>query len=254
MNLIFEEIRAADLTNWADRVESDRQLASLVRHLVLGSGAKVRGCRFLTHEETNTSGWDGIVIAETEGLYVPAQNSGWELSKEKAVVAKAERDISERSANPGELQLPETTYVAVTLRRWPGRKIDDRKQSSGDHKKAWAEEKKAKYGWKNVRVIDAIDLAAWIAAVPGAALWLAQLMGHRMTGATSLLAHWNELSTLRVGLTPEIFLAGRNVFSAALDSWIGGSPKAFEAQTWSHQDLKDAYQRGGQLRADVPTG
>jgi hypothetical protein len=240
MNVVFEEIPAANLADWADRVESDRQLASLVRHLVLGSGAKIRECRFLTNEETNTSGWDGIVTAETEGLYVPAQNSRWELSKEKAVVAKAERDISERSANPGELQFSETTYVAVTPRRWPGRKIDGRKQSSGDYKKAWAEEKKAKYGWKDVRVIDAIDLAAWIAAVPGAAIWLAQLMGRRVTGATSLLAHWNELSTLRVGLIPEIFLAGRNVFSAALDMSIGGGPKAFEAQTWSHQDLKDA--------------
>ena len=118
MDPIFDEIRPADIAAWADRAESDRLLHSVITQLVLGSGAKLRECRFLTHEGVNTSGWDGIVVADDPGLNVPAGTSGWELSKDKDVISKAQQDIADRSANPGGLTIAATAYVAVTLRRW----------------------------------------------------------------------------------------------------------------------------------------
>ena len=61
---IFDEIRPVDLSEWAKRAESERWMPSLVRQLVIGSGSKLRQCRFLTHEQTNLGSWEGVVEAE----------------------------------------------------------------------------------------------------------------------------------------------------------------------------------------------
>ena len=79
MTPIFDEIRAKDLADWADQAESERLMPSLIQQLILSSGANVRSCRFLSHEQTNLSGWDGICEAEAAGLYVPEGKSGWDL-------------------------------------------------------------------------------------------------------------------------------------------------------------------------------
>jgi hypothetical protein len=237
---LFDEIRASDLASWADRVESDRVLHSIVQHLVLASGAKLRECRFLTHEEVNTSGWDGLVLAESSGLNVPAGASAWELSKKRDVVDKAGQDIADRSAAPGDVTIADTTYVAVTVRRWPVSSIGGKRQSSGDYKRAWAADQQRAYGWRAVQVLDAVDLAAWIASVPGAGIWVAQLMGHHVNGAKSLVLHWDELATIRAGLNPSVFLAGRQGLVSELDRWITGRPQPLEVRTWAPEDLIDA--------------
>ncbi|MDP9098544.1 MAG: hypothetical protein M3N48_06060 [Verrucomicrobiota bacterium] len=160
MTPIFDEIRAADLVAWAERTESAQWQPSLIRQLALSSGATLRACRFLTHEQTNLGGWDGITDAATEGLYVPEGLAGWELSKRKYVVGKANDDFAMRLGEPGEIDPATSTYVVVTLRQWPGRKLGSgRRQNAGEHKSQWQDEQQKKFGWRRVRVLDATDLA-----------------------------------------------------------------------------------------------
>ena len=240
MTPIFDEIRAKDLADWADQAESERLMPSLIQQLILSSGANVRSCRFLSHEQTNLSGWDGICEAEAAGLYVPEGKSGWELSRRRDVVAKADEDMESRSANPGELALAESTFIVVTLRLWPGKGAGKAKLDGHQHKMAWAEKQRQNYGWRDVCVLDAEDLHAWLLKSPGAALWLAQVMGKTVAGARSLLLQWKNLEGLRPGITPGVFLAGRSAFTGELDAWLAAEPVVFEARTWSSEDLRDA--------------
>jgi hypothetical protein len=168
MTPIFDEIRAADLVAWAERKESEQWQPSLIRQVVLASGAKLRGCRFLTHEQTNLGGWDGITDATTEALNVSEGVSAWELSKRKYVVGKANDDFAVRLKQPGEIDPSTSTYVVVTLRQWPGRKIGSgRRQSAGEHKAEWEQEQQKKFGWRRVRALDATDLVSMLAHAPG---------------------------------------------------------------------------------------
>ncbi len=252
MDPIFDEIRPTDLAGWADRVESDRLLHSVITQLVLGSGAKLRECRFLTHEGVNTSGWDGIVVADGPGLNVPAGPSGWELSKDKDVISKAQQDIADRSANPGGLTIASTAYVAVTLRRWPARNANGRRQSSAEYKIAWSADQQKKFGWQRVNVIDSADLAAWLASNPGAAISMSQVMGRRVNGARSLLVHWQQLATIQSGVNPSLFLAGREKLVSDLNQWITARPGPFEIRSWAPEDFTDAIAAWWELRIRDP--
>lgn len=244
---IFDEIRARDLADWAGDAESERWMPSLLRLLALASGAKLRSCRFLTHEETNRGGWDGMVDAETEGFNVPAGLSAWEASKEKNVSGKAAGDAAKRSQDAGEVVRENCTLVHATLRVWPKKKAGTKSKkgktkwlSSGEHKQAWEKAQARAGNWKSVRVLDAEDLAAGLARAPGVALWLAQVMRRNVVGASSLLHHWHTLSTLRSKLTPTVFLAGRSRFVERMDKWITGPAVVLEVHTWSPDDLRDA--------------
>ena len=251
MTPIFDEIRAADLVAWAERTESTQWQPSLVRQLALGSGATLRACRFLTHEQSNLAGWDGITDATTEGLYISEGISGWELSKRKYVVGKANEDFAVRLREPGEIDAATSTFVVVTLRQWPGRKLGNgRRQSASEHKSEWEEEQRRKFGWRRVRVLDATDLASMLARAPAVGIWLASIMGRSVRGARSLISHWQDVATLRSGLRPATFLAGRQAFVDALNKWVGEPASAFEARTYSFDDLRDVLAAWWATRAD----
>lgn len=244
MTPIFDEIRASDLELWAARAESERWMPSLLQQLVFGSEAKLRQCRFLTHEKVNLGGWDGIVDADTTGLNVPSGLSGWELSRtsDEGVVAKASGDADKRAASPGALVPAETTLVIVTLRVWPRRRRDDGSfEEAHEHKTSWAREQAERLGWKKVVVLDALDLAAWVASQPGVGLWLAEVMARKVAGASSMLRRWDALKTLRNDCSSEAFLAGRKPFCEALDAWIlATETEAFEIRSWSYEEVGDA--------------
>jgi hypothetical protein len=206
---------------------------------VLASGAKLRSCRFLSHEEAARGGWDGLVEAESSGFNVPEGWSAWELSKERVVKSKAEGDAAKRAKHPGEVTPADTTRVHVSLRVWPKKRNGTKWLSSGEHKRAW-EKANQTGGWKEVRLLDAEDLTAALARAPGVSLWLSRVMGREVTGAISLLSHWQLLATLPPHLTPATFLCGRQGFVDAIEKWLAGSPSAFEVYTWSPDDLRDA--------------
>jgi hypothetical protein len=240
---IFDEIRATDLVEWASRAESERWMPSLLRQLILGSGAQLRQCRLLTYEQTNLGGCDGFVEAEAAGLHVPLGRSGWELSRKKGdVVEKAREDAEKRTRQPCELIPPEDTLVVVTLQVWPRhRRADGSFAELHEHKAAWAREQAATLGWRGIVVLDAVDLAGWIAQQPAVGVWLSRVMGRRVDGARSLLLHWSDLATLDPSIRPPVFLAGRREFRDQLTAWFSEpAASTFEVRSWSHEDVRDA--------------
>lgn len=251
MTPIFDEIRVDDLVSWARTGESERWMPSLIRQLVGASGAKIVETRFLTHEQTNLGGWDAIVRTENAGSFVPEGVSGWEFSKRKTDIwGKIREDITKRTSDPEGLAPGDTSLVTVTLQFCPRRKQGDGYQEAAEHKAALEAELSAETGWKEVKILDAANLADWIALTPSVGLWLAEVMGRQAHGARSMLSLWQQIATIRTGLTPETFHSGRHAFVGALNSWFEDESRPpFEARSWSPEDTRDAIAAWWFLRA-----
>lgn len=188
---------ASDLAAWADRREAQSLLPKVVRRLVLATGSSVTETHFRADEGVQLSGWDGIVHAEASSPFVPDGASGWELGVGGRPKQKAEEDLENREGNSQPLRPADTTFMFVTPRRW-------------QDKEEWARQQSEKRPWKNVRVIDADDLASWLEIAPGVHTWLSLLIGKTPQGAIDLESFWATWSgATRPALTPALLLAGR---------------------------------------------
>ena len=241
MTPIFDEIRASHLVEWARTHETAQWMPSLILQLAGVSGARIKSCRFLTHEETTTGGYDGVVEAESAGLLVPVGFSAWELSKQKNAQKKARADSKKCKSGLEEPVPADATFVSVHLRVWPKKKVGKKYVSAGTAKRQEEKALKKAGGWKDAKIIDAGDLASALAVAPGVALWLSSVMGRRVNGACSLLSHFHDLSSLnKPPLTPAVFLAGRSALVSDLESFVGGGPALLSIHATSPDDLRDA--------------
>ncbi|WP_437841148.1 AAA family ATPase [Sorangium sp. So ce1153] len=159
------EISSKELQEWAGRYDAPAVLPRLVRRLLLAT-SPLDGIAMRADSGTRYEGWDGIVKSREGTGFCPAGLSVWELSVEGKVRAKLDEDYEKRSRKPPEGVRPAlATYVAVTARPFKKGKAD------------WANEKRAEGIWRDVRVIDADDLATWIEQAPAVARWFASREG-----------------------------------------------------------------------------
>lgn len=159
------EISSKELQEWAGRYDAPAVLPRLVRRLLLAT-SPLDGIAMRADSGTRYEGWDGIVMSRGGTAFCPAGLSVWELSVEGKVRTKLDEDYEKRSRKPPEGVRPaRTTYVAVTARAFKKGKAD------------WANEKRAEGTWRDVRVLDADDLATWIEQAPVVARWFASREG-----------------------------------------------------------------------------
>jgi hypothetical protein len=151
-------------------------------------------------EGVREPGFDGTVeAAQARDPYVPAGASIWELSTENPRGGKPTDDYKKRTRESSEELRRNTTYVAVSSRRWPSaaRWAKTRRDSSD--------------GWADVRAFNAEDLATWLERCPSVNGWLASEMGRAPWGVEALrdwLANWTESTTPAV--PPALLLCGRS--------------------------------------------
>ncbi len=189
---------AADLEQWSDRREAQEMLPLLVRRLIHATAVGCSKLHVRTSEGVQLSGWDGIVHSEQRSPFVPKGRSGWEMSVAKDPKSKADDDWETRSTNSEPLQADEASFVFVTSRRWRD-------------KEKWARERADVGPWREVRVLDADDLAAWLDDAPAVHVWLSIQIGKRPTKVVDLESWWEEWSRgTRPPLTPQFVLAGRD--------------------------------------------
>ncbi|XXX82214.1 ATP-binding protein [Sorangium sp. So ce134] len=159
------EISSKELQEWAGRYDAPAVLPRLVRRLLLAT-SPLDGIAMRADGGTRYEGWDGIVRSRGGTAFCPAGLSVWELSVEGKVRPKLDDDYEKRSRKPPEGVRPAlATYVAVTARPFKKGKAD------------WANEKRAEGIWRDVRVLDADDLATWIEQAPAIARWFASREG-----------------------------------------------------------------------------
>ncbi len=160
-------ITESHLQTWSDITGSDQILPDLVRRLVMGLVPRrdLISIQFHAHRASYLSGNDGELRTRTPTMFANTPRSLWQISTRKDIRRKASKDYEDTSkavADSGEAQ--EATYVALTSRVWK-------------NKQEWAQERRQRGEWADVRAYDAIDLAQWIGQCLPAQLWFSDLLG-----------------------------------------------------------------------------
>jgi transcriptional regulator with XRE-family HTH domain len=198
-----------DIESWARRQEAQALLPALVQRLVIATGMGVHTSSFGTGKGIVYPGWDGLVQAEAASLFVPFGTSAWEISVAADPRKKADADFAKRTARPGSVDPGSTTFVFVT-----GQRFRD--------KNSWTTLRRRGSPWRDVRVIDADDLAAWLDQAPAVHTWLSVQLGKMPEGVRSLEAAWTEWSqACDPALSPELTLAGRSESVDAIQGLLG---------------------------------
>ena len=187
-----------DLVAWASRRESQSLLPLLIRRLIRATATPETEFRIRTGDGVHLPGWDGIVQADEGSRYVPADASGWEMSVAMRPKTAADTNWTKRTRDPAPLTPEDSAFVFVTPRRWPD-------------KDKWVGEKIRQGPWRDVRVYDADDLAAWLEEAPAIHTWLSIEIGKIPPGTNDLESYWNRWSgETRPALTPAVLLSSRD--------------------------------------------
>ncbi len=216
---------ATDLVAWADRRNAQSDLPLVIRRLILATGAGVAKLHFRTGEGIYLAGWDGIVSADRGTPFVPKGISGWEMSVGAPPKKKADENWDTRTKDGRTLEPGDATFVFVTPRRW-------------SEKEEWAAEK-TDYGlWRDVRVLDADDLAAWLEDVPAVHTWLSIQIGKVPRDTLLLESHWKEWSgATNPALPRRLLLSGRQESVRDLRRRLSNvSGQAFAIQAESQEE------------------
>ncbi|MEM9488703.1 MAG: hypothetical protein AAGC55_06135, partial [Myxococcota bacterium] len=206
------QVTGNDIARWAEEYNAASVLPTLVRRL-LRATSPVRRIEMRADAGVRLSGWDGIVEARAEAQYCPGGFSVWELTTQKDK-SKFDGDFDKRSENPGAGIAPaRTSYVVVTARRYSG-------------KQNWMKKQRDRGPWKDVRLLDADDLATWLEHAPAVAAWFAaDQLARPVDGVSDIatyLDRWSQRST--PPLTHTVVRAGRDREMSALQNWLERLP------------------------------
>jgi transcriptional regulator with XRE-family HTH domain len=220
-------VKAKDLEDWARSLPARGTLPQMVRRLVWATGKDIKRIEFPAGEQVQRPGWDGIVEAAGSDAFVPSGTSGWEMGVDDDPKAKAEADYKKRTQNSLGLDKSLTSFVFVTPRKW-------------QEKEKWRQAKLKLGHWKEVRVYDSASLEEWLERAPAVDVWLAEILGRKPKGLTSVDEYWANLEALtNPSLKPEVFFASRKQEVEVLRKWLESPPGAMLIETKSPTDAID---------------
>ena len=148
-------IKTSDLERWARTKASQNRFPYWLKKLILAT-VEPSKLRFPSDDATWLPGYDGVVTIGDETRFVPFGHSAWEVGTGKDYSRKAKEDYDKRSNAPekdGEPKHSETTFVFATPRVWRD-------------KEAWATKLKAERVWKDIVVLDGVDVVDWLVCCP----------------------------------------------------------------------------------------
>ena len=208
-------IDPADISNWAATPQAHHYLPRLIRQLILASVPAPSLLDVPHGSAVWLPGWDGLLDVDQGNQWSPAGLSAWEFGCESRPTAKATRDYRKRTENPEGVEPGESTFVFVTPRQW-----------SGAQKQKWVNERRAEGKWKDVRALNASDLAAWLEHAPSVAHQFARLIGKLPDrGWLTLNEWWENWSTAAdPRINASLVLAGRADDVAGVATWAQQPP------------------------------
>ncbi len=205
-------IKAIEIEQWADKIESRTKLAALLRLLIQSTGEPTF-CDFPAYENAELPGWDGITQSESATSWIPFGFSGWEFGCSKDPARKAEEDYSKRMLSVSPDERKAITFIFVTPRNWTG-------------KNEWVREKLELRHWKDVRVYDANNLEQWIENSARVQFWFAEELGKHVRGLRLLSQCWSQWAdSCEPKLTQAIFKGHVQIYSENFQQWLKDSPK-----------------------------
>lgn len=222
-----EYATASQLALWPETNarEAQDRLPELVRRLLFETpGAGQISIR--TGDGVALAGKDGMATLEGRTYLLPAGQIWFEFGTDKDSKRKATKDYAGRKGDASQ----DVTFVFVTVRRWQG-------------KDSWADERRAEKFFKDVFVLDADDLEAWLQVAPAAHLWISETLGLRPRDALPLDTWWGRFSAAtEPPLPPNLFIAGRAKEAQGLRSLLSDEPRITSIQTeWVDDALGFLY-------------
>lgn len=206
------------LNQWGSSRIAQDTFPELIRRLVLAEAGYHPELRFPSGDSVAMQGWDGETNIEVASPIIPPGPAGWELGTDKQPKGKADHDYEQRTKDPLHLVPAETIFVFATLRRWA-------------KKAEWQKAKKAEGIWKDVRVIDAVDLVQWLERFPAVALWFAHQVGILPPDVSTLDHVWREWSlSTTPPLSVSLVLADRDDNATQIWQWLLKQPSVFALQ------------------------
>lgn len=171
-------LSASDIAAWAKTRGAQGELPMLIRRLI-GQTATLTAISMPARESVSVGGFDGEIHATDGSAWVAKGKSVWELSVEGNPRGKADRDYDKRTLGIPKEVRADTTYVAVTGRKWSKR---------GE----WVREKLSLSEWKDIKAYDADDLELWLEQEAGVQLWFSDLLGISNGSLSSPEQYWND--------------------------------------------------------------
>jgi energy-coupling factor transporter ATP-binding protein EcfA2 len=188
------DVTSDEIAQWSMRYDAPSVLPDLVRRLLLAT-SPISSISMSAHAGTRLPGVDGVVRSSTSTPFCPDGTSVWELTVQEEL-HKLNEDFKKRKAELVGLEPRAVTYVAVSARRVPA-------------KDRWVADRRAEGVFRDVRLLHAEDLAAWLAVAPAVSRWFASYLGHPAAQAEDLdgfLSAWSARTSPPLPI--EIALAG----------------------------------------------
>lgn len=204
------------------RRDAQELLPHLVRKLIASTvrpGAIVK-LHIPVGDDVARRGFDGLVEAKISTAQVPEGISVWEMGTNEDVKQKVDRDFAARMAVASKDQ----TFVFVTPHPWDG-------------KRSWVAERRAEGRWKNVVVLESVDLAAWLEDAPAVARWLARQMGIPAEGLRDIELFTAEFdATYGINVSDDLIISGRGKAVEELHQWLRGTNVATRVEGQSIEE------------------
>jgi hypothetical protein len=205
-------IKAKELEQWAEQYRASFEFPILLSRLIWATCPDVQRLNMRTSEHTYLSGFDGIVECSRGNSFVPAGLSAWEISTDKRVTAKADKDYDDRTQSSGNITQDETTFIYATPCRWS--KCNE-----------WKTAKNAENIWKEVRGLWSSDLEKWLDTAPWIAISFARnALGKHITGLQTIEMIWNDYADIPhpsyEQLSHDFVLSGREQTRGDFIGWL----------------------------------
>ncbi len=208
----YLQITAHQIVAWADTLDARAQLPALLRTLVHSTGTNLTAVDFPAFDNSQRKGWDGRVTSESATPWIPRGQSGWEFGCDKTPQTKAEKDYQARTGGVPAKERKSETFVFVTPRNWLG-------------KVNWANDKKTRDEWKDVRAFDASDLEQWLEQSIPAQTQMRELQGGAAREVVTLDRIWREWAGVTEPELPkELFAPAAERHKEQLEKWLNAPP------------------------------
>jgi len=200
---------------WARTLQARTELPELVADLIRASASTINDIRFPSGSKGQVRGFDGWLEAVGVPPYVPDGKSIWEFGVSGATNTKLTADYDKRTGEVSAADRADRTLVLITPYTWddPQLKIVD-----------WVDEKKATGDWKDVRLLDGVQIIDWLSMRTGVAARWARLIGAKPADVRSTDQYWEEYGyRFETPLSEDVLLCGREESAARLIEGLLGS-------------------------------